>query len=171
MSADGGPSPAWTRRVPGSALLLFFLTTTVLTFFAVEFWNVYAMAATGSLTLLAAILPLELVYAVYYARPVWTTQVALDSAGVEAAVREVLEPNRMQPVSNPDGVLRLCSASLRVREPPCAIGWADAQPYERAGRGGPRTHVFFVGESRDVKVLASFRERVGSALARHASTA
>lgn len=171
MSAIGASSLPWTRRVPGSALLLFFLTTIVFTFFAVEFWNVYAMAAAGSLTLLAAVLPLELVYVLYYARPVWTAEVTGDAAQVEAAVRQVLAPEHVETVAEPKGVLKLCSTSLRVREPACAIGWAALQPYERAGASVPGTHVFFVGESRDVKRLAAFRDRVGSALAPHASAA
>lgn len=164
--AAAPPSPTWTRRVPGSSLLLFFLTTTLLTFFAVEFWNVYEMAATGSLTLLAALLPLELVYVLYYARPVWTAHVGAGPAAVEVALHGALDARRAEAVVERRGVLRLCSAALRVPEPPCAVGWAGAKPLPTPGRASAGADVFFVSESRDVKAVLALRDVVGSALSR-----
>ncbi len=163
--ASGAQAAAWTRRVPGSALLVFFVTTIVLTFFAVEFWNVYEMAATGSLTLLAAVLPLQLIYVFYYARPVWTVHVDADVGDVERGIRDALGSRSAAPIEDRRGVLGLCAGALRVREPACAIGWSATEGYGPF-KGG--TSVFFVSESRDMKALLALRDAVGVTLTRGA---
>ena len=119
-------SPTWTKRVPGSALLLFFVSLIAFTYLAVHFWNTYDMELTGLFTALASAAPLVIVYVYYVARPVWAFQAPVDEATVERAVRDATASRRIELVNERKGVFRTCSAVLEVSDPACTVGWVPA---------------------------------------------
>ena len=164
MAAAGG---TWARRTSGTGLLVFFLSLIVLTYLAVVFWNGYDMAATGSLTLLAAVLPLELLSLFYFAAPVWALQTPADTATVERAVRTAVGSAKAEPLAEHKGVFRACTSVVRVSEPPCTVGWWQPD----GARPPVRSLIFVVGGSADKESLARFRTAIAEGLARPAASA
>lgn len=164
MASAGG---TWSRRTSGTGLLVFFLSLIVLTYLAVAFWNNYDMAATGSLTLLAAVLPLELLFFFYFAAPVWALQTPADSASVERAVRSAVGTANAEPVADRKGVFRLCTAVVRVSEPTCTVGWWQPE----GARPPTRTLIFLMGGAADKERLTRFRAAIADGLARAAGSA
>lgn len=159
-------SPTWTKRVPGSALLLFFVSLIAFSYLAVHFWNTYDMELTGLFTALASAAPLVIVYVYYVARPVWAFQAPVDEATVERAVRDATASRRIEPVNERKGVFRTCSAVLEVSDPACTVGWFYSTS---GGAGSPypaRSTVFLLPRSRDRKALAAFRDAIAGALLR-----
>ncbi len=155
--------PTWTRRVPGSALLLFFVSLIAFTYLAVHFWNTYQMELTGLFTALASAAPLLIVYVFYVARPVWAVQAPLDERTVERAVLAATAGRDVQAVHERKGVFRMCSAVLDVAEPRCRVGWFPG-PAGVAEPRPTRSTVLMLPRSGDRKSLAAFRDALSGAL-------
>lgn len=160
------PAPTWTRRVPGSALLLFFVSLIVFTYLAVHFWNNYEMELTGLFTALASAAPLVIVYVFYVARPIWAFQAPVDGTAVERAVLAAVVERGVQEVNDRRGVFRECSAVLEVSEPPCTVGWFPSPSGPTASPGPARSTVLLIPRSRDRKALAAFRGAISGSLLR-----
>ncbi len=159
-------SLTWTKRVPGSALVLFFTSLIAFTYLAVYFWNNYEMELTGLFTALASSAPLVIVYVYYFARPVWAIQAPVDEAVVERAVRDATASRTFGPVSERKGVFRTCTAVLSVSDPACIIGWSYAASGLGSSSSLPRSTIFLLPRSGDGKALAAFRDAIAGALLR-----
>jgi len=156
----------WTKRVPGSALLLFFLSLIVFTYLAVESWNRVQMELTALFTALASAAPLAIVYLFYVARPVWALQAPANEASVERAIVDAAGTKRIRTVNERKGVFRTCSAVLEVSEPPCTVGWLPTSIGPSASPVPLRSTVLVVPRSRDRKAVAAFRDAISGALLR-----
>lgn len=157
--------PTWTRRVPGIALLLFFVSLIAFTYLAVHFWNTYQMELTALFTALASAAPLLIVYVFYVARPVWALQAPLDERVVERAILGATAGMGVQAVHERKGVLKMCSGVVDVAEPRCTVGWFRGPAGAAEPRPSPST-VLLLPRSWDRKSLAAFRDAVSGALLR-----
>lgn len=154
------PSPRWSRRVPGLALVVFFVSLIGLTLLAVHSWNNYFMELAGLFTGLASAAPLALLYWFYLARPVWAYPSATDAATVEQAVRRAIDPQKAEAVSERKGVFRFCTSVLRVSDPRCVIGWSQAQ----GARAPTQSMILIVEHSKDRASLEALRTAIADAL-------
>lgn len=159
-------SPTWTKRVPGSSLLLFFVSLVAFTYLAVHFWNNYELELTGLFTALASVAPLVIVYVYYVARPVWAFQAPVDEATVERAVRDATASRTIEAVNERKGIFRTCSAVLNVTDPACTVGWFHSASGLAGSPHPVRSTVFLLPRSRDRKALAALRKAIAGALLR-----
>jgi len=169
MAATPVPRPTWTRRVPGWAFLLFFVSLIVLTYLAVDFSNRGDPVTTGYLAGLASVVPIALVALVYVGRPVWAMHLPLDGDGVARALAQATAGRAVHPVAEREGPFTKCAAVVRFEEPTCTVGWQEL-PSLPGTKGTPeRTLLIFRPESRDRKALAAFRRSLAESLARAGS--
>ena len=164
MAATPVPRPTWTRRVPGWAFLLFFVSLILLTYFAVDFSNRGDPVTTGYLAALASVVPLLLVVLVYVGRPLWAMHLPLEVDALARTLAQATAGRAVHPVAEREGPFAKCVSVVRFDEPPCTIGWQEL-PSLRGAKGPPeRTVLLFRPEARDRKALAAFRRSLAEAL-------
>jgi hypothetical protein len=169
MAATPVPRPTWTRRVPGWAFLLFFVSLIVLTYFAVDFSNRGDPVTTGYLAALASVVPLALVAGVYYGRPLWAVHLPLDVGAVARTLAEATAGHPVHPVAEREGPFAKCVAVVRFERPACTVGWQEL-PALPGAKGRPeRTLLLLRPEARDRKALAAFRHSIAESLMRAGS--
>ena len=155
---------SWTRRVPGWAFLVFFLSLIVLTYLAVYYWNRGDLVTSGYLAAMASAVPLLLVVLVYYGLPVWalTVPLALDAAAGALAV--ATRDRTAEPVAERDGAFAKCVSVVRFNRPPCLVGVARIP----SPRGGvpvtDRCLLLLRPEAGDRKAMVAFRELLARSL-------
>lgn len=156
--------PAWTRRVQGWSVLLFFASLVVLSFAAVEFWNAGDLVLSGYFAGLASVIPLLLIVLVYYALPVWGITVPIPPGAVAGALAVAARGLAVEPVAEREGPFARCVSVVRFEHPACTVGWtADPSP-PTAPAGREVTVVVLRPETRDRKALAAFRESLARSL-------
>ncbi len=163
MSAGAtGPTPAWGRWIPGSAVILFL-------FLSAGLWMASLAAdAVGQSVLVvvflavAAFVPLAWLAGRIWTRPLWAVRVRDSPEAITAAVRDALRdrlPTQLAAADGPEGLFRRCETLLRIDEPACLIG------VERSV-GGIGTTVLLLPRSRDRRSIDDLRARILSRLAR-----
>ena len=158
------PSPAWTRRVQGWSFGLFFVSLVLLTFVAVQFWNAGNLEMSGYFAGLASVVPLLLVFVVFYARPVWGISVPLAPEAVAAAFAAATRGRAVEPIPEREGPFARCVAVVRFREPGCTLGWSpEPSPSTLGGRQGGSI-VVLRPETRDRKAVADLRASLRASL-------
>ena len=159
------PRPTWTRRVPGWAFLVFFLSLIVLTYLAVDAWNRGNLVLAGYLAALASVAPILLVVVIYYLRPVWAMPVPLGAEEVARALAHATAGRSVHPLAEREAPFANCVSVVRLDEPACTIGWFihAAPPKSVATR--ERVTVVLRSEPRDRKALAAFRQALADSLA------
>ncbi len=164
MAATPIARPTWTRRVPGWAFLLFFVSLIVLTYLAVDFWNRGDMVTTGYLAAAASVVPLLLVALVYVGRPLWAMHLPLDADAVARILAKSTAGQAVHPVPEREGPFAKCVAVVRLDKPACTIGWHEL-PVLPGARGVPeRTLLMLRPEARNAKALAAFRRSLAESL-------
>lgn len=171
MAPTPAPRPTWTRRVPGWAFLLFFVSLVGLTYFAVYYYNANDPVSAGYLAGLASVLPVLLVLAVYYFVPVWAIPVPLPVDGVAEALGRAAPDVPVEPVSDREGAFARCVSVVRFRAPACTVGWYLMPESEKPASPLPHSTVVLRPETRDRKALAAFREALARALLEAAAPA
>ena len=156
--------PTWTRRVPGWAFLLFFVSLILFTYFAVYAWNKGDLVTTAYLAALASIVPVLLVGLVYVALPVWAIPVPLPVEEVAQALSRAARDRRVRPVESREGPFARCVSVVRYEAPPCTVGWYPSPVAGNAMRTAPQSIVVLRPETRDRRALAAFREALARSL-------
>ncbi len=160
------PGPAWTRRVPGWAFLLFFVALIVLTYFAVDYSNRGDLVTTGYLAGAASVVPILLVALVYVGRPLWAMYLPLGVDAVARTLAETTAGRAVHPVPEREGPFAKCVAVVRFETPACTVGWQPL-PTLPGAKGTPeRTILILRPEARDRKALAAFRRSLAESLVR-----
>jgi hypothetical protein len=157
------PRPTWTRRVPGSVFLLFFVSLIALTYFAVYYYNANDLVSAGYLAGLASVVPVFLVIAAYYAAPVWALPVDLPVEGVAKALDRATHSLSVEPVAERKGAFARCVAVVRFQAPSCTVGWYLMPDSEKPASPLPHSTVVLRSETRDRKALAAFRDTLARA--------
>ncbi len=155
--------PTWTRRVPGWAFLLFFLSLIVLTYFAVYYYNANDPVAAGYLAGLASVVPVLLVLAAYAFIPVWAIPVPLPVEEVAKALDRAARDRPVEPVSERQGAFARCVSVVHFRAPACTVGWYLMPESEKPASPLPHSTVVLRSETRDRKALAAFRDALARA--------
>lgn len=163
-AASPVPRPTWTRRVPGWSFLLFFVSLAFLTYLAVYLWNQGDLVSTGYVAGLASVVPIALVAAVYYGRPLWGLGVPLETAEVRKALATVAGSKTVRPVPERKGPFGKCASVVRLDNPPCTLGYGPFPGPVQPKIVRERTLVLLRPESRDRKAQAAFRASLASAL-------
>ena len=164
------PRPTWTRRVPGWAFLLFFLSLILLTYFAVYEYNKDDLVSAGYLAGLASVVPILLVVAVYYGSGVWAIPVSLPEEGVATALSAATRGRRVEPVAAREGPFARCISVVRVDSPACTIGWYR-MPAPTGAAPRAQSTVVLRPRTRDRRALAAFRATLAASLLAASSTA
>jgi len=166
MTAPSVPRPTWTRRVPGWSFLLFFVSLTLLTYLAVDFWNRGDPVTTGYFAGLASVVPIVLVALVYYGRPLWAIHVPLEADAVAKVLAEATAGRPVRPVAGREGPFARCVSVVRFDEPACTLGWQELPSPTQAVVLRERTILLLRPEGRDRKALAAFRRSLAESLFR-----
>ncbi len=159
MVAPGpGARPGWTRRVPGSAVLVFIFLSGGLWFGCLLAWEVGQKELVVVLLALGAFLPLLGLAARLRWRPVWAMQVPEDGRRVADLVREALRDRVPRAIAPQDaghgGMFRGCEPLYRIDEPACLLG-------VRRSPGDPRTTLLLFPESNDREAVDRLRAAIG----------
>ncbi len=163
MAPTAEPRPTWTRRVPGWAFALFFVSLIVLTYFAVYYYNANDLVSAGYLAGLASVLPVLLVIAVYYVLPVWAIPVPLPVDDIAKALDHAAHDIPVEPVADRRGAFARCVSVVRFTTPACTVGWYLMPDSEKPMSPKPHSTVVLRPETRDGKALAAFREALARA--------
>lgn len=169
MAATAVARPSWTRRLPGWAFLLFFVSLIVLTYFAVDFSNRNDPVTAGYLAGLASVVPIVLVALVYVGRPVWAMNLPLDVDGIARALAGASRGRTVHPVAEREGPFARCVSVVRFEDPACLVGWQELPALRGAQGPSERTILLLRPAGRDRKALAAFRRSLAESLVRAAS--
>ncbi len=169
MAGAAGVRSTWTRRVPGWAFLVFFVSLIVLTYFAVDFSNRNDPITAGYLAALASVVPIALVVLVYVGRPVWAMNLPLDGDGVARALAKATSGRTVHPVAEREGPFARCVSVVQFEDPPCLRGWHELPALRGAQGSAERTILLFRPAGRDRKALAAFRRTLAESLGRSVS--
>ncbi len=165
-AAPAVPRPTWTRRVPGWAFALFFVTLIVFTYFAVYYYNRDDLATAAYMAALASVVPLALTFAVYSLRPVWGLAVPLEAPAVAQALEAAAAGKAYHPVSARDGPFAKCASVVRFDEPACTLGFGTLPTPVRLDVVRERTLLIVRSESRDFRAQAALRASLADVLLR-----
>jgi len=147
----------WTRRVPGSAVLLFFFLSAALWLACVLSYQFGQPDFVVGLLALSAVFPLAWLGIGLRTRPVWALQVRAEPASVAGAVVEAVRSGHPTPASRSDvgrgGLFRGCDPILRIEDPQCFIG-IYRSPVDSL------TTVLLLPRSRDRAALDRFRSTI-----------
>lgn len=171
MAPTPVPRPTWTRRVPGWAFLLFFVSLIALTYFAVYYYNANDLVSAGYLAGLASVVPVVLVLAVYYLVPLWAIPVPLPVDEVAKALDRAARDVPLEPVSDRQGAFARCVSVVHFKAPACTVGWYLMPESEKPASPLQHSTVVLRPETRDRKALAVFREALASAFREAAAPA
>src|SRR5207244_8790052 len=115
----------WTRRVPGSAVLLFFFLSAALWLACVLSYQFGQPDFVVALLALSAFFPLAWLGIGLRTHPVWALQIRAAPASVAGAGVEAVRAGHPTLASRSDagrvGLLRRCDPSLRLQEPSCFV--------------------------------------------------
>lgn len=158
------PALAWTRRLPGSSVLLFLLFSGGLWMASLLAWEIRQPELVVVLLAVGAFLPILWLGVRLRTRPVWALQVRADRRAVANALRAAISdrhPTEIAPdQAGREGLFRACEILLRVEDPACVVGVQQSS-------GEPWTTLLLLARSRDHMGLDRLREtiavRVGSA--------
>ena len=165
MSVNGSaPARTWTRRAPGSVVLLFLLFSAGLWLGSLFAWEVRQPELVIGLLAIGAFLPVAWLGIRLRTHPVWALQVPADRRAVADALRIALRDRRATEVAPEDAgrerLFRDCETLLRLEDPACLVG-------VRRASGEPWTTLLLLPRSRDRTALDRLREtiatRVGAA--------
>ena len=153
--------PAWSRRVPGSSVLLFILLSGGLWMACLLAWEVRQPELVVGLLAVSVFLPIVWLGVRLRTRPVWALQVAADRRAVADALRAATRDRRPTDVSpdqaRDDGLFRRCETLLRIDEPACLVGVLRS-------REEPWTTLLLLPRSRDREALDRLRETIAARL-------
>jgi hypothetical protein len=169
MAATRVARLTWTRRVPGWAFLLFFVSLIVLTYFAVDFSNRGDPVTAGYLAGLASVVPIVLVAGVYYGRPLWAVHLPLDVDAVARTLAAATAGSSVHPVAEREGPFAKCVAVIQFERPACTVGWQELPGLPGVQGPRDRTILLLRPEARDRKAQAEFRRSLAESLVRAGS--
>src|SRR2546427_7995797 len=153
----GAVRSRWTRRVPGSAVLLFFCLSAALWLACVRSYQFGQPEFVVALLALSAFFPLAWLGIGLRTHPVWALQIRAERASVAGAVVEAVSAGHPTLASRSDvgrgGLFRGCEPSLRSEGPRCFIA-IFARPVDSS------TTVLFLPPSRDRAALDRFRSTI-----------
>src|SRR5438445_10981959 len=123
--AAGAARSGWTRRVPGTAVLLFFFLSAALWLACVLSYQFGQPEFVVALLALSAFFPLAWLGIGLRTHPVWALQIRAEPASVAGAVIEAVRTGHPTLASRSDvgrgGHFRRCDPILRLGEPRCFI--------------------------------------------------
>jgi len=155
--AAGAARSGWTRRVPGTAVLLFFFLSAALWLACVLSYQFGQPEFVVALLALSAFFPLAWLGIGLRTHPVWALQIRAEPASVAGAVIEAARAAHPTLASRSDvgrgGLFRGCDPILRIEEPRCFIG-IYRSPLDSL------TTVLLLPRSRDRVALDSFRSTI-----------
>jgi hypothetical protein len=155
--APGAVRSGWARRVPGTAVLLFFFLSAALWLACVLSYQFGQPDFVVGLLALSAFFPLAWLGVGLRMHPVWALQIRAEPASVAGAVIEAVRAGHPTLASRSDvgrgGLFRGCDPILRIEEPRCFIGIYRAP-------SDPMTTVLLVPRSRDRAGLDRFRSTI-----------
>ncbi len=155
--ARGAVGSGWTRRVPGTAVLLFFFLSAALWLACVLSYQFGQPDFVVGLLALSAVFPLAWLGIGLRTHPVWALQIRAEPANVAGAVVEAVRSSHPTLASRADvgrgGLFRGCDPILRIEEPRCFIG-IYRSPLESL------TTVLLLPRSRDREALERFRSTI-----------
>ena len=153
----GAVRSRWTRRVPGSAVLLFFFLSAALWLACVLSYQFGQPELVVALLALSAFFPLAWLGVGLRTHPVWALQIRAEPASVAGAVVEAVSAGHPTLASRSDvgrgGLFRGCDPILRIEEPRCFIG-IYRSPLDSL------TTVLLLPRSRDRAALDRFRSTI-----------
>lgn len=158
------PIPAWTRRVPGSSVLLFLLLSGGLWMACLVAWEFRQPELVVVLLAVGAFLPIVSLGLRLRTRPVWALQIQADRREVADALRAAVRDQRPTEISpeqaGREGLFRRCETLLTIDDPACVVG-------VQRSSGEPWTTLLLLPRSRDREALDRLRQviamRVSSA--------
>ncbi|SRR5713101_1024687 len=157
--ARGAARSGWTRRVPGTAVLLFFFLTSALWLASVLSYQFGQPDFVVGLLALSAVFPLAWLGIGLRTRPVWALQVRAEPSSVAGAVVDAVREGHPSLASRSDvgrgGLFRGCDPILRIEEPRCFVG-IYRPPFDSL------TTVLLLPRSRDRAALDRFRSTIES---------
>ena len=155
--AAGAARSGWTRRVPGTAVLLFFFLSAALWLACVLSYQFGQPDFVVALLALSAFFPLAWLGIGLRTHPVWALQIRAEPASVAGAVIEAVRAGHPTLASRSDvgrgGLFRGCDPILRLEEPSCFIG-IYRSPLDSM------TTVLLLPRSRDRVALDRFRATI-----------
>lgn len=156
-----GPRLIWTRRSPGSRILLFLFLSAALWTASLLAWEVRQPELVVGFLAVGAFLPLVWLGAQLRTRALWALQVRGDQAVIMAALRQALQDRKSAEVvpaqGNREGLFRRCETLLRIEQPPCLLGVEGATV-------DPWTTLLLLAKSKDREGLARLRATIASHL-------
>src|SRR2546428_9145209 len=124
--AAGAARSGWTRRVPGTAVLLFFFVSAPLWLARVLSYQFGQPEFVVALLALSAFFPLACLGIGLRTHPVWALQIRAEPASVAGAVVEAVSAGHPTLASRSDvgrgGLFRGCDPNPRIEEPGRFIG-------------------------------------------------
>src|SRR3989442_4007623 len=117
----GAVRSRWTRRVPGSAVLLFFFLSAAFGLACVLSYQFGQLEFVVAVLALSAFFPLAWLGIGLRTHPVWALQIRAEPASVAGAVVEAVSAGHPTLASRSDvgrgGLFRGCDPILRIEEP------------------------------------------------------
>jgi hypothetical protein len=160
--ARGAARSRWTRRVPGSAVLLFFFLSAALWLACVLSYQFGQPDFVVGLLALSAVFPLAWLGIGLRTNPVWALQVPAEPSSVAGAVVEAARLGRPTLAARSEvgrgGLFRGCDPILRIEEPRCFVG-IYRSPLDSW------TTVLLLPRSRDRAALNRFRSTIETRVA------
>lgn len=156
-----GANLVWTRRAPGSSVMLFLFLSAALWIACLLAWEVRQPELVVILLAVAAFVPLVWLVAQLRNRALWALQVRGDTAAILAGLRAALQGRRWAEIvpdqGGREGLFRRCETLLRIEEPACLLG-------VEAPRADPWTTLLLLPRTKDRDAMDRLRGTISSRL-------
>lgn len=157
MTPPRSVRPTWTRRVPGSAILGFFLMTAGLWISSIFAWNASQPELAVILLALGAFFPILWLTVRLRTRPIWALRIRSGKEGLVDSLREALKDYRPVAVGPTEvgdsGLFRGFETVFRIGDPDCLVGLGQ-HPSDAL------TTLLLVARSNDRKAIARLRATI-----------